>query len=74
MQYVGYKLVLPLKTFLREYHRMKKPEQFDSCLYQHFICTGHSPNDILVQPVEKITYQENPSAKFRIKKSHVEWN
>ena len=25
----------------------------------HFKRTGHSPNDILVQPLEKLTYQED---------------
>ena len=49
---------------------MKKPEQFDTFLYQRFKCTGHSPNDISVQPVEKITYQENSSTKFKIIKRH----
>ena len=48
---------------------MKKPKHFDTFLYQHFKCTGHSLNDISVQPVEKITYQEN-SSKFKIIKRH----
>ena len=45
---------------------MKKPKQLDTFLYQHFKCTGHSPNDISVQPVEKITYKENSSTRFKI--------
>ena len=36
----------------------------------HFKCTGHSPDDISVQPVEKITYQENSPARFKIIKRH----
>ena len=58
MQYAG-KTSCTLKTrFGEHYRRMKKPKQFDTFLYQHFKCTGHFPNDISVQPVEKITYQK----------------
>ena len=32
---------------------VKKPKPSDTFLYQHFQHTGHSPNDVLVQPVEK---------------------
>ena len=34
----------------------QKPKPIDTSLYQHFKLTGHSPNDVLVQPVEKLTY------------------
>ena len=62
MQYVG-QTSHTLKTrFGEHYRRMKKPsKQFDIFLNQHFNCTGHSPNDISVQPVDKITYKENSS-------------
>ena len=33
---------------------MKKPKPIDTFLYQHFKRTGHSPNDVLVQQVEKL--------------------
>ena len=49
---------------------MNKPKWFDTFLYQYLKCTGHSPNDISVQPVEKMTYQENSSTRFKIIKRH----
>ena len=49
---------------------MKKLKQFDTFLYQHFKCTGHSPNDISVQPVVKTAYQENSYSRFKIIKRH----
>ena len=32
----------------------KKHKPIDTFVYQHFKLTGHSPNDVLVQPVEKL--------------------
>ena len=49
---------------------MKKPKPIDTFLYQHFKLTGHSPNDVLVQPVEKLTYDKNSSSRFKIIKRH----
>ena len=49
---------------------MKKPKPIDTFLYQHFKLTGHSPNDVLVQPVEKLTYEKNSSSRFKILKRH----
>ena len=49
---------------------MKKPKPIDTFLYQHFKRTGHSPNDVLVQPVEKLTYDKNSSSRFKITKRH----
>ena len=37
----------------------------DTFLYQHFKRTGHSPNDVKVQPVEKISYDENSSVRLK---------
>ena len=47
-----------------------KPKPIDTFLYQHFQRTGHSPNDVLVQPVEKLTYDKNSSSRFKIIKRH----
>ena len=55
--------------FCEHYHRVKKPKQFDT-FYQHLNRTGHSLNDISVQPVEKLTYKNNSSARFKIIKRH----
>ena len=49
---------------------MKKPKPIGSFLYGHFKLTGHSPNDALVQPVEKLTYDKNSSSRFKIIKRH----
>ena len=46
------------------YHKIKKPKKIDTFLHQHFKHTGHSPDNVLVQPVEKLIYDENSSVKF----------
>ena len=53
MQYVGQTC-----RALQNDCRMKKPKPIDTFLYQHFKLTGHSPNDVLVQPVKKLTYDK----------------
>ena len=55
MQYVGQTCRALQKRFGEHYCRMKKPKPIDTFPYQHFKRTGHSPNDVLVQPVEKLT-------------------
>ena len=44
--------------------KLKKPKKIDTFLYQHFKRTGHSPDNVLVQPVEKLIYDENSSVRF----------
>ena len=68
MQYVGQTCALQ-KRFGEHCRRMKTPKPIDSFLYQHFKLTGHSPSDVLVQPVEKVTYDKN-SSRFKIIKRH----
>ena len=46
------------QRFREHSRRMKKPKPIDTFLYQHFKLTGHSPNDVLVQPVEKLSYEK----------------
>ena len=70
MQYVGQTCRALQKRFGEHYRRMKKPKPIDTFLYQHFKLTGQSPNDILVQPVEKLTYDKNSSSRFKIIKRH----
>ena len=65
------KLVVLCKNGLeKHYRRMKKPNPIDTFLYQHLKLTGHSPNDVLVQPVEKLTYDKKSSSRFKIIKRH----
>ena len=61
MQYVGKTCRALQKRFGEHYRRMKKPKPIDTFLYQHFKFTGHSPNDVLVQPVEKLYSTCSPS-------------
>ena len=59
MQYVGQTCRTLQKRFGEHYRRIRKPKNNDTFLYQHFKRTGHSPNNVIVQPVEKISYDEN---------------
>ena len=70
MQYVGQTCRALQKRSGEHYRRMKKPKPIDSFLYQHFKLTSHSPNDVLVQPVEKLTYDKKISSRFKIIKRH----
>ena len=70
MQYVGQTCRALQKRFGEHHRRMKKPKPIDTFLYQHIKLTGHSPNDVLVQPVEKLTYDKNSSSRFKIIKRH----
>ena len=66
MQYVG-QTGRSLKTRFREHFgKMKKPKKFDTFLYRHFKNNGHSPNKIVIQPVEKIIYDPNSSTRLKI--------
>ena len=65
MQYVGQTCRTLQKRFGEHYRRIRKPKNNDTFLYQHFKRTGHSPNDVKVQPVEKISYDENSSVRFK---------
>ena len=49
---------------------MKKPKPIDTFLCQHFKLAGRSPNDVLVQPVEKLTYDRGSSSRYKIIKRH----
>ena len=56
--------------------KSKKPKKIDTFLYQHFKRTGHSPDNVLVQPVEKLIYDENSSVRFNTIKrfeSDLKW-
>ena len=53
MQYVGQTCRTLQKRFGEHYRRIRKPKNNDTFLYQHFKRTGHSPNNVIVQPVEK---------------------
>ena len=64
MQYVGQTCRKLKNRFGEHYRKIKKPKNIDTFLYQHFKRTGHSPDNVLVQPVEKLIYDENSSVRF----------
>ena len=70
MQYVGQTGRALKKRFGEHYRRMNKPKKIDNFLYRHFKRKGHTPAKILVQPVEKITYDANSTSRFKIIKRH----
>ena len=73
MQCVG-QICRKLQTrFGEQYCKIKKPKRIDTFLNQHFKCNGHSPNNILVQPVDKLSYDKNSTVRF-IKRFETELN
>ena len=50
--------------FGEHYRKIKNPKKIDTFLYQHFKRTGHSPSNVLVQPVEELSYDENSTVRF----------
>ena len=64
MQYVGQTCRKLKNRFGEHYHKIKKHKKIDTFLYQHFKRTGHSPDNALVQPVEKLFYDVNSSVRF----------
>ena len=64
MQYVGQTCRKLKNRFGEHYRKIKKPKKIDTFLYQHFKRTGYSPDNVLVQPVEKLIYDENSSVRF----------
>lgn len=70
MQYVGQTGRALKKRFREHFYKMKKPKKLDNFLYRHFKQTGHSPNNISIQPVEKINFDVNATRRFKIIKRH----
>ena len=64
MQYVGQTCRKLKNRFGEHYRKIKKPKKIDTFLYQHVKRTGHSPGNVLVQPLEKLIYDENSSVRF----------
>ena len=69
MQYVGKNWSSSQKRFGERYRRMNKPKNYNF-LYRHFKRKGHTPANILVQPVEKITYDANSTNRLKLIKRH----
>ena len=65
MQYVGQTCSKLKNRFGEHYRKINKPKRSDTFFYQYFKRTGHSPDNVLVQPVEKLIYNENSSVIFK---------
>ena len=63
MQYFGQTGRFLKTRVLEHFRKMKKPIKlhFSLSLFQN---NGHSPNEVLIQPVENIIYDPNPSSKL----------
>ena len=70
MQYVEQTNRILKTRFNEHYHRIRKPKKTDTFLYRHFKRTGHSLNDVSIQSMEKIYYDVNSTARFKIIKRH----
>ena len=66
---LGKLVELSNKRFDEHYRRINKPK-IGNFLYLHFKRKGHTPANILVQPVEKITYIANSTSRFKTIKKH----
>ena len=64
MQYVGETCHKLQTRFGEQYRKIRKPKKIGTFRYKRFKRTGHSPNNGLVQPMEKFTYDENSSVRF----------
>ena len=64
MQYVGQTYRKLTCKIGEHYCKIEKPKTIDTFLYQHFKRTGHAPNNVLVQPVEKLSYDKNSTVRF----------
>ena len=76
MQYIGQTCRKLKNRFGEPYSKIKKPKKIDTFLYQHFKRTGHFPDNVLVQPVEKLINDENSSVRFNTIKrfeSELKW-
>ena len=65
MQYVGQTCGFLKTRFSKNYRRIKKPRKIDNFLYRLFKQTNHSTSSISIQPVEKITYGDNSTKRYR---------
>ena len=55
-----------LKTrFSEHYRQMKKPHKSEHFPFRHYKQTNHCPNNISIQPVEKIVYDGNSTQRCR---------
>ena len=62
MQYVGQTCRFLKTRFSEHYRRIKKPHKIDNFLYRY---TYHSTSSNSIQPVEKITYGDNSTKRYR---------
>ena len=74
MLYAGQTGLMLRKRFGEPYRSITKPKMIDTFLYHNFKRTGHSPKNVLVQPLEKVSYDKNSSVNFNnIKRFEAEF-
>ena len=61
-----------MKIRFREHsYKMRNRNKFTTFLYQHFRKSGHTFNQVTIQPVEQIVYDKNATSSFKIKARHL---
>ena len=65
MQYVGQTCRFQKLDFLSTIVEQKSLTKLIIFLYRHFKQTNHSTSSISIQPVEKITYGDNSTKRYR---------
>ena len=65
MQYVGQTCIFLKTRFSEHYRGIKKPRKIDNFLYRRFKQINHSTSSFSIQIVEKITYGENSTKRYR---------
>ena len=66
-----------LKTRFREhFFKIKNNSKFNNFIYQHFKLTGHDINNISVQPIEQLTFENGTVDSYKTKArctSRLKW-
>ena len=70
IQYVG-QTGRPLKVRFREHsYKVRNSKKFKNFLYNHFRTTGHTVNDVSLQPLEYIAFDSTASKSYKIQARH----
>jgi hypothetical protein len=66
-----------VKTRFREhFFKIKNNSKFNNFIYQHFKLTGHDINNISVQPIEQLTFENGTVDSYKTKArctAELEW-
>ena len=76
IQYVGQTSKKLKVRFSQHSCSIKNNQKYKTYLYQHFRNTGHTLRDVVIQPVEKVIYDDNSSVCVKNSIRHIrelEW-